>query len=70
MSQHPIMNYRQQAAAEIEIGLGHLRAALNLWSPSLGLSPKEEKEDDACKAWQRFRQLVEALDQFNRDTGP
>lgn len=55
-------NYKQHAAAELEIGLGHLRAALNMWSPGRGLTPREEKENSEVQAWHRFKNLIADLE--------
>lgn len=65
-----VANYKQHAAAELQIGLGHLRAARELWSPGTGLSPSEEREDSEVQAWRRFSHLIEELATFEREEGP
>lgn len=63
-------NMKQHAAAELEVGLGHLRAALNLWSPGTGLSPNEEHNSDEVQSWRRFNHLIAELTTFAREEGP
>lgn len=63
-------NYTQAAAAELEIGLGHLRASLNFWSPSIGLSPAEAAADSQVGAWHRFSELLDQLTTFAKEEGP
>lgn len=65
-----VANYKQAADAELEIGLGHLRAALSLWSPGSGLSPTEEQADSEVAAWHRLKLLVQAIELFAREEGP
>lgn len=65
-------NLKQQAAAELSIGLGHLQAALHLWSPisGRGLTPAQEREDSEVAAWNKLKGLVEELDWFHHQEGP
>ena len=63
-------NMKQQAAAELAIGLGHLGAALHLWSPGRGLSPAEERECDEVKSWHKLHELFDKLSDFAKEEGP
>lgn len=63
-------NLKQQAAAQLSIGIGHLVAALHLWSPGTGLSPAEERESSECKAWRAFNALVKDVQTFAAEEGP
>lgn len=63
-------NLKQQAAAELSIAIGHLTAALHLWSPGTGLSPAEERDDPECQAWRSFNALVKDVQTFAAEEGP
>lgn len=63
-------NMKQQAAAELSIGLGHLRAALHLWSPGTGLSPAEERANSEVLAWKNFKALIMDVETFAAEEGP
>lgn len=65
-----VANYKQQAAAELAIGIGHLDAAIHLWSPGTGLSPAEEAENEEVAAWRHLNNLVTQIKQFADDEGP
>ena len=63
-------NLKQQAAAELTIGIGHLQAALHLWSPSTGLSPAEARASSEVQAWERLDDMVNAIAKFACGEGP
>lgn len=63
-------NYRQFASVELTKAIAHLDACLTLWSPSKGLSPKEENADDACHSWNKLYAMAQTLRDFQSDEGP
>jgi hypothetical protein len=63
-------NMKQQAAAELSIAIGHLNAALHLWSPGRGLTPAEEKANSEVLAWRKLLDLVSDVEYFHKNEGP
>lgn len=63
-------NMKQQAAAELAIAIGHLNAALHLWSPGTGLTPTEARNFDEVRKWERLGDLVDEIEYFAKNEGP
>lgn len=70
MSPSTTANYKQAAAAQLSIAIGHLDAALHLWSPGTGLSPAEHRADSEVQAWERLHALALQVKMLAKDEGP
>jgi len=70
MPNSTIGNYKQMAAAELCKAVAHVDACLHLWSPSIGLSPNEARENPEVLAWERLNSLADQLRGFADDEGP
>jgi hypothetical protein len=70
MSPSTTANYRQAAAAQLSIAIGHLDAALHLWSPGSGLTPAEHRADSEVQAWERLHTLVGQVKELAHGEGP
>lgn len=70
MSPSTIANYKQAAAAELAIAIGHLDAALHLWSPGTGLTPAEHRADSEVQSWNKLHDLVDQVKQLASGEGP
>jgi hypothetical protein len=65
-----VANYKQAAAAELAIAIGHLEAALHLWSPGSGLSPAEHRADGQVQSWHKLKDLVNQVKELAHGEGP
>lgn len=65
-----IANHKQAASAQIAIAIGHLKAAMHLWSPGTGLSPNEERSSGEVARWHKLHSLIEQLEVFDHNEGP